>query len=146
MELVFSVIDLDAKCHRCCILIESDVDELISIFDGVETTSVRIHRLYRLGHITCISFKLVDFEVAFEDSATLNNQMLVRKEADILELTEVVEGNFDVGCLHSLREVEVIVVVSSLVDGCIKIIFFFFIVLYCFIFFFLFFLFFIRKW
>jgi len=67
--------------------------------------------------------------------------MLVRKEADVLELTEIVEGDFDVRFFHSLREVEIIVTFSSIIDLVIKIIFvlillfFFFFVLLFFFFF-----------
>ena len=71
--------------------------------------------------------------------------MLVWKEADILELTEIIEGNFAVRCLHSLREVEVIVVVSSIVDSIIEIFIFFFVLLLVFLLFLLFFIF-INFW
>ena len=70
--------------------------------------------------------------------------MLVRKETDILELTEIVKGDFDVRCLHSLGEIEEIVVFSSIVNNCIKIIFFF-ILLFVFLLVLLFFIF-IRSW
>ena len=59
-------------------------------------------------------------------------------------MTEIIEGDCDVRCLHSLREVEEIVVGSSTVNGFIKIIFFF-IIFFVFLVFLLFFIF-IKRW
>ena len=73
--------------------------------------------------------------------------MLVRKDADILELTEVIEGNFDVKFFHSLREVvEIFNLSSSFFDLSIKLIIFIFFIFFLFFLFLILFFIFIRRW
>ena len=73
--------------------------------------------------------------------------MLVGQEADVLELTEVVEGNCDIRVLHGLREVEIICVFSSaLINSLIEFIIIFLVLFFVFLFFVLLIFFLVLDW
>lgn len=58
--------------------------------------------MYRLREITSVMFELIDFEVWSHDSTALDDQMFVREEAYIKDLTKVSEANLNVRFLDEL--------------------------------------------
>ena len=64
------------------------------------------HCVYGLCEIANFTFKLIDFEVRSHYSAAFDNQMFVREEAYVKDLTEIPEFDIDVSVLDELLEVE----------------------------------------
>ena len=143
LKFVLSVVNLDNALAVRHVAHETKVNEIIFVYTSIKSFGFCHDCMYGLCQIASFMFELIDFEVWCHNGTALDDQMFVREEAYVKDLTEVSEVDFDVSFLDELLKVKESN--DSPTYQVIEATFFFFIYFrLAFLFFFLF-LFFLRK-
>ena len=97
-------VDLNSTSAICQSALEAHENLILRCLDGVKAAAARADHLDWLGKFPHICLYLIHFNDLFEH-ASLDQQVLVGEEADVLENAKVIKGNRAVDHMHRLRKV-----------------------------------------